>query len=151
MLVLEPDDGSNGPVGTDSVQAQVSWFPFGGWSPANCYADATHAHPSSSQPGTIGYHVDVKCDRPVSKIAIEVWGDRSSWSGWRQHTDGHKFKSVRNEQELGSGQHMTGLEGYYNYRTRGIGWSVENGLTYSRSFTGDSKRIVCSTSACAWA
>ena len=139
--------------GADVSQSRFFWLFFWQPSPSGCQGVPTHAHPSKYFPGQIGYRVTVTCDLYVSEIEIEVWGDRSSWSGWRQHTDGHARDSVTNQAEFRMSQHKTGLSGTYNYRTRGKAWSVENGNTYYANLSGASKRITCSSSgtSCAWA
>ena len=157
LVQVNPDEPVTGDNLVDADINQTRFFGLFFWrpSPAGCEGDPTHAHPSNYHPGKIGYRVVVICDLYVSEIEIEVWGDRSSWSGWRQHTDGHSIDSVSNANEFRMSQHKTGLSGTYNYRTRGKAWSVENGRTYYASLSGASKRITCSSSSteysCVWA
>lgn len=158
LVNINPDNPATGDstADTNTSQAKNFWQIFF-WrpSPAGCSGNPTHAHPSNYHPGKIGYRVVVICNLYVSEIKIEVWGDRSSWSGWRQHTDGHYVDSEYNVNEFRLSQHKTGLSGTYNYRTRGKAWSVENGTTYYTNLSGDSKRITCSSTStgfhCVWA
>lgn len=119
-----------------------AWF-WGRPSPAGCEVSPNDAHPSEYYHGAIGYSATTECDAMVASMTLEMWGDRSSWSGWRQHTPRHAQKTYANSREIKVSQHPYGLEGTYNYRTRARGWSHETSGTYYESSTGVSRRITC--------
>ena len=113
-------------------------------SPAGCYSNADHAHASHTEDGFIGYGVTTKCEFVVKEIRIEMWGERSSWSGWRQHTEEHAHGTRRSVKKFRLRSHAKGLKGIYDYRSRGQAWSVEASGTYhTRQLTGKSVRKEC--------
>lgn len=116
------------------------------YSPSGCIGVANDAHASNYHKGHIGYRVDVNCSVTVAAITIEIWGDRSSWTGWRQHTDSHLTKTKANRWSYRLSQHQVGMSGTYDYRTRGKVWSEEPTGTYYANLSGDRiKNIECTT------
>lgn len=94
-------------------------------SPAGCKGQVHHAHTSEAD---IVYKGRLEC-RDYVDYKLEVWGDRHTWSGWRQHTDAHVIKqSYARSPQLRVSQ--PGRQGIYNYRTRVKLWTFEGGSTY---------------------
>lgn len=96
-------------------------------SPAGCMARPQWPHISSTEGNgsIISYKGNLRCKRDVTS-QMEIWGDRHSWSGWRQHTDEHhtevfyrKRETIRTSKE--------GRQGTYTYRTRLRVKTFENG------------------------
>ena len=112
-------------------------------SPAGCFLNAQISHVSGT-PGfehVVNHKVNFNCAYSVSRSG-QVWGDRSSWSGWRQHAEKMPIgpETVQKSEYFSP---STGLAGTYDYRTRAKGHSHEGGRTYSAEVTGKTRRITC--------
>lgn len=135
----------------------ASLFPFGDasaqivvFSPAGCAANAQNSHPSSTPNyyHTVNHKGSLSCNWSVS-WTFEVWGERSSWSGWRGHAS-HKVTNGFGTGEVNnSGANC--LDGTYDYKTRVKAWSYEGGYTYSANVHGASQRIKRISAPSYWA
>lgn len=123
--------------------------------PAGCKGKIHHAHRSGGSRADIAYKIAIdECNRYVN-YKLEVWGDRHTWSGWRQHTDAHVTKRSRSALNPIVRASKLGRQGTYNYRTRAKGWIFEDSGTYTlgreartyfspyRGVYGESIRIHC--------
>jgi len=64
-------------------------------------------------------HAGAYCVGRPGMMRIEYWFDRSSWSGWRQYTRGHRATAWTPAQAQGTEIYTTcGSGGTYNYRAR---------------------------------
>jgi hypothetical protein len=123
------------------------------YSPAGCTIKAQKAHPSSHFPNTVNHIAQTNCNWFVYH-GIAVWGERSSWSGWRNHAQYQSFGPF-SATGLTENSASYCLNGTYDYRSRGFGQSWEGGQTYSAIHTGQTARIkrvqVSGGFVCAWA
>jgi hypothetical protein len=122
----------------------VSSTALAGFSPAGCVLSAQYSHASNTVNfyHTVNHKVNLNCSYAVSRT-VEVWGDRSSWSGWRLHASHKTSSDTYRTSAYNSG--ATGLNGYYDYRGRAKAWSYEGGITYSSEVWGTSRRVHCWT------
>lgn len=111
--------------------------------PSDCVTKANWPHKSHYYDGAIGYGASIKCKVSVPSATVEMWGDRHTWTGWRQHTPGHAQKTRTYVRHLKMSQHPRGHEGTYSYRTRAIGWVQETSGTYRQEATSATRRITC--------
>lgn len=98
-------------------------------SPAGCVTRPQWPHISSTEGGgsIISYKGDTRCNRVVT-FEMEIWGDRHTWLGWRQHTDTHHTETFHNTRRGTIRTTKAGRRGTYTYRTRLLTKTLENGV-----------------------
>ena len=116
-------------------------------SPAGCVAQPQWPHISSTEGhgSIISYKGDLKCETVITKFEMEVWGDRHTWLGWRQHTDGHHTEIFYNKKKDTIRTTKEGRRGTYTYKTRLRVRTFENGRwSFVRDLSSDvNVRISC--------
>ena len=121
---------------TESTDATVMQLEPG--NPANCDLSAQNAHPSSSYPHPVVFKLTKSCSYNVDGW-WQIWGDRSSWSGWRlfhgRFSEDTAFKSRTWRID------KMCMSGTYDYRTRGKSESYIAGTTYYAEVWGNKDRI----------